>query len=120
MLGEGFDFPELKIAALHDPHRSLGVALQFIGRFARSRPDLGTATAVVARPDPGYDERLRALYAENSEWDAVIERLAGDAVEDVRALDEFEGGFGDGGDEGLSIHVLRPKMSTVVYETFLC
>jgi superfamily II DNA or RNA helicase len=117
MLGEGFDFPELKIAALHDPHRSLGVALQFIGRFARSRSDLGTATAVVARPDPGYDERLRALYAENSEWDAVIEQLAGDAIEDVRELDEFEGGFGDSEDQGLSIHVLRPKMSTVVYET---
>jgi superfamily II DNA or RNA helicase len=117
MLGEGFDFPELKIAALHDPHRSLGVALQFIGRFARSRPDLGTATAVVARPDPGYDERLRALYAESSEWDTVIERLAGDAIEDVRELDEFEGGFGESEEEGLSIHVLRPKMSTVVYET---
>jgi superfamily II DNA or RNA helicase len=117
MLGEGFDFPELKIAALHDPHRSLGVALQFIGRFARSRPDLGTATAVVARPDPGYDERLRALYAESSEWDTVIERLAGDAIEDVRELDEFEAGFGEAEEEGLSIHVLRPKMSTVVYET---
>ena len=117
MLGEGFDFPELKIAALHDPHRSVGVALQFIGRFARSRPDLGTATAVVARPDPGYDERLRALYAESSEWDAVIEQLAGDAIEDVRELDEFEGGFGESDEHGLSIHVLRPKMSTVVYET---
>ena len=117
MLGEGFDFPELKIAALHDPHRSLGVALQFIGRFARSRPDLGTATAIVARPDPGYDERLRALYAESSEWDAVIEQLAGDAIEDVRELDEFEGGFGESEEHSLSIHVLRPKMSTVVYET---
>jgi hypothetical protein len=117
MLGEGFDFPELKIAALHDPHRSLGVALQFIGRFARSRPDLGTATAVVARPDPGYDERLRALYAESSEWDAVIEQLAGDAIEDVRELDEFEGGFDENGEPSLSIHVLHPKMSTVVYET---
>lgn len=117
MLGEGFDFPELKIAALHDPHRSLGVALQFIGRFARSRSDLGTATAVVARPDPGYDERLRALYAEDSQWDTVIETLAGQAVEDVRELDEFEGGFAEVDDEALSIHVLRPKMSTVVYET---
>jgi superfamily II DNA or RNA helicase len=117
MLGEGFDFPELKVAALHDPHRSLGVALQFIGRFARSRDDLGIATAVVARPDPGYDERLRALYAEGSEWDAVIERLAGDAIDDVRELDEFETGFGESEDEGLSIHILRPKMSTVVYET---
>jgi hypothetical protein len=117
MLGEGFDFPELKIAALHDPHRSLGVALQFIGRFARSRSDLGTATAVVARPDPGYDERLRALYAEDSQWDTVIETLTGQALEEVRELDEFEGGFAEGDDDALSIHVLRPKMSAVVYET---
>lgn len=117
MLGEGFDFPELKIAALHDPHRSLGIALQFIGRFARSRPDLGTATAVVARPDPGYDERLRALYAEDSQWDSVIETLSGEAIEDVRELDEFEGGFTTRGDDPLSVHILRPKMSAVVYET---
>ena len=117
MLGEGFDFPELKIAALHDPHRSLGVALQFIGRFARSRADLGTATAVVARPDPGYDERLRALYAEDSQWNKVIEALSGEAIEDVRELDEFEGGFADVETDALSIHVLRPRMSVVVYET---
>jgi superfamily II DNA or RNA helicase len=29
MLGEGFDLPHLKIAALHAPHRSLAVTLQF-------------------------------------------------------------------------------------------
>ena len=33
MLGEGFDFPRLKIAALHDVHRSLPVTIQFIGRL---------------------------------------------------------------------------------------
>lgn len=117
MLGEGFNFPELKIAALHDPHRSLGVALQFIGRFARSRPDLGTATAVVARPEPGYDERLRALYAERNQWDTVIQTLSTEAIDEVRELDEFEAGFAQGGTEELSIHALRPKMSTVVYRT---
>jgi superfamily II DNA or RNA helicase len=36
MLGEGFDLPALKVAAVHDPHKSLGVTLQFIGRFART------------------------------------------------------------------------------------
>jgi superfamily II DNA or RNA helicase len=117
MLGEGFNFPELKIAALHDPHRSLGVALQFIGRFARARSDLGTATAVVSRPDPGYDERLRALYAEKNQWDAVIKTLATQAIEEVRELDAFETGFGDSQQDALSIHTLRPKMSTVVYST---
>ena len=36
MLGEGFDLPQLKVAAIHDLHKSLAVTLQFIGRFARA------------------------------------------------------------------------------------
>jgi superfamily II DNA or RNA helicase len=39
MMGEGFDLPELKIAAIHAPHKSLEVTLQFIGRFARTASD---------------------------------------------------------------------------------
>ena len=46
MLGEGFDFPRLKIAALHDVHKSLPVTIQFTGRFTRAVPRLGTATVV--------------------------------------------------------------------------
>ena len=34
MLGEGYDFPNLKVAAIHVPHKSLVSTLQFIGRFA--------------------------------------------------------------------------------------
>ena len=36
MLGEGFDLPQLKIAAIHDTHKSLAVLLQFTGRFTRT------------------------------------------------------------------------------------
>jgi putative DNA primase/helicase len=36
MFGEGFNLPNLKIAAVHSPHKSLAVTLQFIGRFARA------------------------------------------------------------------------------------
>ena len=44
MLGEGFDFPNLKIAAIHSPHKSLVSTLQFIGRFARTNAEnIGTA-----------------------------------------------------------------------------
>ena len=39
MLGEGFDFPNLKIAAIHSPHKSLAATLQFIGRFTRTNAD---------------------------------------------------------------------------------
>jgi superfamily II DNA or RNA helicase len=39
MLGEGVDLPNLKIAALHDTHKSLAVTLQFIGRITRKGND---------------------------------------------------------------------------------
>lgn len=45
MLGEGFDLRELKVAAMHDEHRSLGVTLQFVGRFTRSGANVGRATS---------------------------------------------------------------------------
>ena len=44
MLGEGFDLPELKIAAFHDIRKILAVTLQLAGRFMRARPALGAAT----------------------------------------------------------------------------
>jgi superfamily II DNA/RNA helicase len=47
MLGEGYDFPNLKIAAIHAPHKSLASTLQFIGRFARTNAsNIGTAKFV--------------------------------------------------------------------------
>ncbi|WP_246660606.1 helicase-related protein [Nitratireductor sp. XY-223] len=46
MLGEGFDLPELKIAALHDPHKSIAVTIQFVGRFTRQDLRLGDATVI--------------------------------------------------------------------------
>ena len=48
MLGEGFDLPALKVAAVHDPQKSLAVTLQFIGRFTRTGNEkLGDASAFV-------------------------------------------------------------------------
>src|SRR5260370_20427306 len=44
MLGEGFDLPELKIAAFHDIRKSVAVTLQLAGRFTRERADLGDAS----------------------------------------------------------------------------
>ena len=49
MLGEGFDLPALKVAAIHDPHKSLAVTLQFVGRFARvGGEELGNADSCLA------------------------------------------------------------------------
>src|SRR5437867_1395705 len=46
MLGEGYDLPQLKIAALHDMHKSLAVTLQFTGRFTRTEANIGEATVI--------------------------------------------------------------------------
>jgi superfamily II DNA or RNA helicase len=117
MLGEGFDLPSLKIAAVHDPHRSLGVTLQFVGRFARvAGESIGRASVFLARPDAGYDPALRKLYSEDADWNIVIRDLSETAVAGERELDEFEGAFGQLPDE-VPIRTLEPKMSTVVYRT---
>ena len=114
MLGEGFDLPKLKIAAIHDPHRSLGITLQFIGRFAREHPDLGHATVVANAADTKFEARLAELYADDAEWNRLLRRLhEGAVVRQERRLD-----FIDGFEPALdlaSIQTLTPKMSTVCY-----
>ncbi|HKO20073.1 MAG TPA: DEAD/DEAH box helicase family protein [Acidobacteriaceae bacterium] len=118
MLGEGFDLPSLKVAAIHDPRKSLSVTLQLIGRFARtsSTVKLGAASAFVARRDVAVDRNLRALYAENSDWNYVLRDLTEAAVEEQQNVSDFEAGFTSLPEE-INIRSLLPKMSTVVYRT---
>ncbi|MCY3650948.1 MAG: DEAD/DEAH box helicase family protein [Acidimicrobiaceae bacterium] len=116
MLGEGFDLPALKIAAIHDPHKSLGITLQFIGRFARVASDVGAATVVVGRPDSLHDENLRALYSEDPDWNVIIRDLSEGATEAEEAAAEFSDGFDDAPPE-IAAHDITPKMSAVAYRT---
>ncbi|MGV8983546.1 DEAD/DEAH box helicase [Clostridium sp.] len=72
MLGEGFDFPNLKIAAIHSPHKSLGNTLQFIGRFARTNADnIGTAKFIAMRDDELIIENNK-LYSSDAVWKDMI------------------------------------------------
>lgn len=115
MLGEGFDLPSLKVAAIHDTHKSLGVTLQFVGRFARATTSsIGEATVVVGRPDRDYDEHLRYLYAEDADWNLIIRDLSETAVGQEEQVSEFETAFGTLPEE-VSLRNIAPKMSTVVY-----
>lgn len=116
MLGEGFDLPALKIAAMHDAHKSLGITLQFIGRFARVAENVGDATVVVGRPDAIGDEALRALYAEDPDWNLIVRDLSEAATTGEQEASDFDDGFVHV-PVGLATHQLQPKMSTVVYKT---
>ena len=80
MLGEGFDLPRLKIAAVHAPHKSLAATLQFIGRFARTAGErLGTAT-FLAIPDDIEIERRR-LFEVGAAWQDLVENLNAEQLE---------------------------------------
>lgn len=75
MLGEGFNFPTLKIAAIHSPHKSLSVTLQFIGRFARTAgKNLGSAK-FLAVPSEIVIESER-LYDEGASWQRLVRNLS--------------------------------------------
>lgn len=117
MLGEGFDLPTLKVAAVHDPHRSLGVTLQFLGRFARvSDETIGGASVFLTRPESGYDPSLRKLYAEDADWNELVRDLSEGAIGEQQDVDDFEAAFGSLPEE-VPIRTLAPKMSTVVFRT---
>lgn len=84
MMGEGLDFPDLKIAAIHAPHKSLAITLQFIGRFARAREGLGHATFIAEETKILHDEYN--LYTEDSDWKDIIANLSDRRVS--RVVDE--------------------------------
>lgn len=117
MLGEGYDLPALKIAAIHDPQKSLAVTLQFIGRFTRTGGDqLGEASAFVPLQVAGVDDRLRRLYGEDADWNTVISDLTEQRVGHEQERTEFELAFGSKPRE-IAMRSIHPKMSTVTYRS---
>ena len=116
MLGEGFDLPELKIAGLHDPHKSIAVTIQFVGRFTRQDPTLGDATVIANTGIDDIDRSLAKLYAEDADWNALVEALSTAKIErQVRRAEMFQGFVGDLSD--IPLQTLEPKTNAVVYRT---
>lgn len=116
MLGEGFDLPELKIAALHDHHKSIAVTIQFVGRFTRQDPTLGDATVIANTGVDDVDRSLAKLYAEDADWNALVEALSSAKIErQIRRAEMFKGFTGDLND--IPLQTLEPKMNAVVYRT---
>ena len=116
MLGEGFDLPQLKIAAIHDVHKSLAITLQFTGRFTRSAGDhLGPATMVANAGDVSMEHALRQLYAEDADWNRIIREIGDQAIGTRVKQSEFLATFPEAA--GVPLENVLPKMSTVVYRT---
>lgn len=121
MLGEGYDLPNLKIAALHDHHKSLAVTLQFIGRFTRVNRDqnLGHATVVMNVADPAVEGELQHLYSIGADWDSVLRRLSeGRIAREVRLQEIVEALKGKGDlHNQISLWNLEPSCSAMLFKT---
>jgi len=116
MLGEGFDLPELKIAGLHDPHKSIAATIQFVGRITRQDPTLGDATVIANTGIDDIDRSLAKLYAEDADWNVLVEALSRARIgRQVRRAEIFQGFVGDMSD--IPLQTLEPKMNAVVYRT---
>jgi superfamily II DNA or RNA helicase len=123
MMSEGFDFPRLKIAAIHIPHRSLEVTLQFVGRFARTNdPSIGEAK-FLAVPSDIADEVGR-LYSESAEWDHLVANLSQARLEREQRVREVISGFQSIGPQPapgavatVPLYTLRPKFHVMVVQT---
>lgn len=117
MLGEGFDLPELKIAAFHDIRKSLPITLQLVGRFTRTREDdLGTPTFIANAANVDVSEELRALYAQDSDWNSLLSQSSEKSTQEQVDLWEFIEGF-DKFPEEIPLQNIQPAMSTVVYKS---
>lgn len=116
MLGEGFDMPELKIAAFHDLRKSLAVTLQLAGRFTRSRPDLGDPVFIANTADVNLREELRLLYSQDPDWNLLLPELSEGAIGQEVESQEFLAGF-NGQLEHIPLNEIHPAASMVIYRT---
>ena len=120
MMSEGFDFPQLKIAAVHVPHKSLETTLQFIGRFARTNAEHIGAARFVAVPEEIKSE-TRRLYRENAVWEELIvdltEQRQTEEAHVRTTLERFAPPLRtEFNTEDLSLYALWPYFHVKIYE----
>ena len=116
MLGEGFDLPELKIAAIHDQHQSPAVTLQFIGRLTRVDAALGDAKFVANIANQKTSHQMAELYKESADWGAVICNVSENKVTREIEKAKFNEQFADREDAQKIFKLnLNPKISAVAY-----
>jgi superfamily II DNA or RNA helicase len=116
MLGEGFDMPELKIAAFHDLRKSLAVTLQLAGRFTRSRDDLSDPVFIANIADVNLREELRTLYTQDPDWNLLLPNLSESAIGRELEAQRFMNGFDKQLDQ-IPVSEIRPAASMVAYRT---
>lgn len=117
MLGEGFDMPELKIAALHDARQSLPVTLQFIGRFTRTShdKDLGNASFIANLADHPTAEAIEDLYAKDADWNVLLPKKNDGATRSEIDFAEFLKNFSNLDECKIPFETIQFPLSCTLY-----
>lgn len=119
MLGEGFDFPNLKIAAIHEPHKSLASTLQFIGRFARTNAENIGEAKFIAMNDDSLKIENRELYSADAVWQDIIinmsEKKISADLEGIETIKQFTRPEAED-DTQVSLHNVRPNCHAKIYK----
>jgi hypothetical protein len=110
---EGFDFPRLKVAAYHRPHRTLGPTLQFIGRLARQGDISGELVAFAE----DVSEETALLYREEAVWEELLPSMVDSAVDDEQRVRRFAKSLAtyDSADHRVPALAIAPPRMTHVY-----
>lgn len=118
MLGEGFDLPELKVAAFHDIRKSLPITLQFAGRFTRTSRDanLGQASFIANLYQKNLNDEIALLYVKESNWNSILPELSQKTTQEQIDLQEFLSGFENTEEATIPYQDIRPAFSAVAYQ----
>lgn len=118
MLGEGFDLPELKVAAFHDIRKSLPITLQFAGRFTRTSRDakLGNASFIANLYQKNLNDEIALLYVKESNWNSILPELSQKATQEQIDLQEFLSGFENIEKATIPYQDIRSAFSAVAYQ----
>lgn len=120
MLGEGYDFPNLKIAAIHVPHKSLASTLQFIGRFARTNASNIGSAKFIALNDEELEIENNVLYSKDSIWQEMIIGMSeGKNKEEIESRNYYKEFSGENISclEHVPVHAIRPNCHVKIYRS---
>ncbi|MCC2598424.1 DEAD/DEAH box helicase [Sphingobacterium sp. FBM7-1] len=95
MMGEGYDFPALKIAAVHVPHKSLAITLQFVGRISRTNIEDGNVAKVVAGQHEFEIESYQLFKNDTKDWSIVLPDLHKAKIQKTEDEQDFFDSFED-------------------------
>ena len=120
MLGEEYDLPNLKIAAIHVPHKSLASTLQFIGRFARTNAKNIGKAKFIAVNDEELEIENNLLYSQDAVWrDMIIGMSEGKNKSQQQNRNYYKEYVVEGERilESVPVHAIRPNCHVKIYRS---